>query len=174
MPSSPLKLTAQLLTLCLALVLLTIVLSRDARPAQCLPGFTSKDVLSTATLSVLPGVGGTGAQIIDTATGAAVALSADSYVAIERQSDGTALIISDTDIHYWRAGQPCFEPVEGSKLGKDRSYNILSGGFGGVGAEYRYQPGRLTITVYDLTRVADPQNPADGFASAGSRSIRIP
>lgn len=82
-------------------------------------------------------------------------------------------LVGDQDIYVWLDGARCLTPLRHSRLSPNQSYDILSGGFGTVASDYRYEAGQLTITVYDTSRVADPSNPGDGFQVIGSRTLEV-
>lgn len=157
----------------LALVIPGIVVAVrwDWRMAQCLPAHQDGEAAAFA-LVPEPHVWGLSPVLTDLSTGATIGLG-HGY-AIEAQPDGVTFLVGDRDIYVWRDGARCLDPLRHSQLPPNESYNILSGGFGGVGSEYQYEDGRLTITVYDTMRMADPENPGDGFSVLGSRTLEIP
>ena len=110
--------------------------------------------------------------LTDTSSGAEINLDFGTTPAA--QADGRTLLISDRDIYVWRQGSGCVEPIRHARLPENRSYNIHEGALGELVPEYRYEAGSLVITVYDLSRLLDPENPSAGFAVSGTRTLKVP
>lgn len=143
----------------------------DWRTAQCLPAPVDGEGAAVALIAE-PHVWGPAPVLTDLSTGATIGFQ-HGY-AIEAQPDGVTLLVGDRDIYVWHEGARCFDPLRHSRLPPNQSYDILSGGFGSVASEYQYQAGQLVITIYDTTRVADTENPGDGFQVIKSRAFDVP